>query len=253
MVSNEDSNTEENNAECEVPTKYLNFNLNMKTEESYFRVINMLSYWQVTDIPFSVLDSIRDNILDIRDDLLDNVYYLMILQYIHLDIDDLIRYSIDNKNQNLYNYTYILQEKNFGKPYVPLAHKILEIKYIILKFVEEDMGVLSPPNLEGFKQITDKYYKNITLLLFKLKGEPSIYYNHEDLSKKDIKKIVNPFNVKDNYMFIQNDQNIKKENCYFFVETFTNLCLEFYMKNLGTDKIEYDGKTKTIMYTQSKN
>ena len=162
MVSNEDSNTEENNAECEVPTKYLNFNLNMKTEESYFRVINMLSYWQVTDIPFSVLDSIRDNILDIRDDLLDNVYYLMILQYIHLDIDDLIRYSIDNKNQNLYNYTYILQEKNFGKPYVPLAHKILEIKYIILKFVEEDMGVLSPPNLEGFKQITDKYYKNIT-------------------------------------------------------------------------------------------
>ena len=248
MFSDEDSDTEnENTAENKVPTKYLNFNLNMKTEESYFRVINMLGYWQVTDIPFSVLDSIRDNILDIS----DNVYYLMILQYIHLDVDSMVRYSIDNKNQNLYNYTYTLQEKNFGKPYVPLASKVLEIKYLILKFVEEDMGILSFPNLDvdEIKTLTDGYLVG-NLLLIKLNTNFNRYYDDEDLSKKDIKKIVNAFNVSNNYIFVKFNET-RNANSFFYIRGFWALCDEFGMEQLGTDKIEYDDITKTLMYTQT--
>lgn len=129
--------TDEDTFKFHIDDKYKNFSLKIRNIDEYINFLNMLSFWQVNEIPFKFLNIIRNKkFIDIRNDgeveNYNNYFYKEILKYIFLDPQEMSTYAVYNNMKNLYMYTYYLKKKE--KYYTPGFFEKLDIKFIISTF-----------------------------------------------------------------------------------------------------------------------
>ena len=170
-----------------------NFKTNNEDKENIIKLIKMLAFWGVNEIPYEYLDFIilvfsnKKLFKEIEKDLESNDYFNILAEYT-LD-DDLLTYSIINNNKYLLNY--YLYRANKNKYFIPTFNACIDVQYIIIKTYPGQIN-----SFIGFEKGANFVYKSLQKLDYTIKSysDDNIPFLVSDDNPKNIE--LNIFNNK---------------------------------------------------------
>ena len=200
-LSLEENLDEENDEDYDVfkniPEKFKNFDPSLKTEKDLLKLILMLSFWGIEEIPYTFLDFMRSFIDNIEvkkyleTELNENDYFLILKSYIFKNLDELINYSIILPNKYIHDYTFYLIEKE--NIYTPFLFEEIPVKTIAIKSNKAPSSNKTPEErLQQIKKYGFNLNNSIIIEFNDIKNLiPKIIFN--DVFTKNVKVI----NIKD--------------------------------------------------------